>query len=48
MNNWAELTEEEKNGTAGGFFLGPIVINLVDFYNNVANGFSKGLTDGLK
>jgi hypothetical protein len=48
MNELIELTTEEKLSNGGGYFLGPIFFNLIEFVNEVRSGFAAGLSDSIK
>ncbi|HEX4850840.1 MAG TPA: hypothetical protein VFV08_08545 [Puia sp.] len=47
MENFVELTQDEMT-ISGGYFLGPIIIDVLGFYRNVTKGFTDGLSDSLK
>jgi thioredoxin reductase len=48
MNNLIELTSEEATNTEGGYFLGPMVFNLVGFMNDIISGFNDGANAATK
>jgi hypothetical protein len=48
MENLVELTAEEKTNINGGNFFGPIILDIVGFFNSVNAGFNAGMSDSLK
>jgi len=48
MNELIELTHEEKINNGGGYFLGPIIWDLIGFMNDIRSGFAAGLSDSIK
>ncbi|HTQ65403.1 MAG TPA: hypothetical protein VMI12_11425 [Puia sp.] len=48
MENLVELTAEEKTNTCGGDFWGPIILDIVGFFNSATSGFHAGMSDSIK
>jgi len=48
MNNLVELSRDEQLNINGGYFFGPIILDLVRFYNDVKAGFDNGMRDSIK
>lgn len=48
MENFVELTQEEKTITGGSFILGPIIFDAFAFYRNAVRGFTDGLAAAVR